>query len=292
MTLKKILSVMLIVLMVAGCALSLTGCGPKKPEANTDVKHDTENAIGYQLEMPEEGEEIAIIHTNMGDITLRLFPENAPLAVENFINLAKAGKYNNTIFHRVINDFMIQGGDYENGDGTGGKPATGDEFEDEFCDTLFNIRGAVAMANAGVDANGSQFFINQAKPESFDRDSFDYNTIYQQYVSSYNQYLAMYGLEFADMYKDVAAYIEANGGISPLDYTVPEEVWSLYETNGGNINLDGAFRATGGHTVFAQVIDGMDVVDSIAATEVDDNSKPTTDMKITSIEITTYTAKN
>ncbi len=291
MTFKRILSIIFVVLMAAGCVFSLAGCGPKKPEINANVKHDTENKVGYQLALPEEGEEIAVIHTTKGDITLRLFPENAPLAVENFIALAKAGKYNGTIFHRVINDFMIQTGDYEKGDGTGGKPATGDEFEDEFCDTLYNIRGAVAMANAGENSNGSQFFINQAKPESFNRESYDYDTNYKQAVETYNQYVAMYGLQFANQYKNAEAFInDYMGGISPLSYAVPEDVWALYEANGGNINLDGALRAKGGHTVFAQVIEGMDVVDAIAGVEVDDNSKPKTDIKITSVEITTYKA--
>ena len=99
---------------------------------------------------PKDGEQIAILHTSMGDITWRFFPENAPKAVENFITLAKDGKYDNTIFHRVWDDFMVQGGDYEKHDGTGGTSAFGSAFEDEFCDTLYNIRGSVAMANSGV----------------------------------------------------------------------------------------------------------------------------------------------
>ena len=291
MTFKKILSIIFVVLMVAGCALSLTGCGPKKPEVSSSVKNDTEHTIGYQLEMPADGEEIAIIHTSMGDIGLRLFPENAPMAVENFIALAKSGKYNGNIFHRVINDFMLQTGDYENADGTGGKPATGDEFADEFCNTLYNIRGSVAMANGGENTNRSQFFINQAKPESFDRNNYDYNTLYNNYINEYNQLVASYGFQFADMYKNADAYInDYAGGISPLSYAVPEEVWALYEANGGNISLDGALRAKGGHTVFAQVFNGMDVVDAIAAVEVDENNKPKSDIIITSIEILPYKA--
>ena len=308
MKLKRLICIALVILLTAGCTFALTGCDNTgstdetgivdttsgkypRPAVNANVKHDTENKIGYQLEMPQDGEEIAILHTSMGDITWRFFPENAPKAVENFLALAKAGKYNGTVFHRVINDFMIQTGDYENGDGTGGKPATGDEFEDEFCDSLYNIRGAVGMANAGVDSNGSQFYINQAKAESFNRESYDYDTQYQQAISTYNSYVGMYGLEFAKMYKNVDAFInDYMGGIAPLSYAVPEEVWSLYEANGGNINLDGALRASGGYTVFAQVIAGMDVVDAIAVVEVDDNDKPKTDIKITSIEITTYKA--
>lgn len=259
-----------------------------KPEAQ-EVKKDTEHKIGYQLEKPQAGDEIAIIHTTMGDITLRLFPENAPKTVENFVSLAKEGKYNDVIFHRVISDFMVQTGDFENGDGTGGKSIWGDTFEDEFCDTLYNIRGSVSMANAGINTNGSQFFINQASPSKFDRDFYDYDSAYMNLASLYQQYIGLYGDEVTATFPTLADFIYAySGGISPLSYAVPEEVWKFYEENGGNIHLDASLREKGGHTVFAQVIEGMDVVDSIAAVEVDESSKPKEDIKIKSIEITTY----
>lgn len=265
----------------------------KMPELNPEIKNDTENEIGYQLEMPQKGDEIAIIHTNMGDITLRLFPENAPKTVENFVTLAKEGKYDNTIFHRVMSDFMIQGGDFENGDGTGGYSIYGDKFEDEFCNTLYNIRGSVAMANAGANTNGSQFFINQASAESFDKASYDYNSLYVQYTELYAQFCTYY-TDFTSYFANVEEFISNYiGGIAPLSYEVPDEVWELYEENGGNITLDGALRASGGHTVFAQVIEGMDVVDAIAAVEVVANSsgelsQPAEDVIVKSIEITTY----
>lgn len=260
-----------------------------KPELNPEIKKDTENEIGYQLEDPKSGDDIAIIHTSMGDITIRFFPENAPKTVENFITLAKDGKYDGVIFHRVIDNFMIQTGDYENGDGTGGKSTWGEYFEDEFCDTLYNIRGAVAMANAGANTNGSQFFINQTSPDSFNRESYDYETGYNNMNSLYQQYMELYGeSEVKSVYPTLADFITAYGGISPLSYLVPEEVWELYEENGGNIHLDGALREDGGHTVFAQVIEGMDVVDAIASVDVDDDDKPTEDVIIESIEITKY----
>ncbi|GEL12926.1 cyclophilin-type peptidyl-prolyl cis-trans isomerase [Lapidilactobacillus concavus DSM 17758] len=101
---------------------------------------------------------IATITTNHGEIKIRLFPEQAPKAVANFIALAKKGYYNGIIFHRVIPDFMIQGGD-PTGTGMGGESSFGGEFEDEFSDELFNIKGALSMANAGPNTNGSQFFI-------------------------------------------------------------------------------------------------------------------------------------
>lgn len=307
MKIKKILKTVLLSSLTLCCGLSLACCsggttttsGDSEsttgaassvtlPSVNELVKKDTEHKVGYQLEMPKEGDTIAILHTSMGDITWRFFPENAPKAVQNFITLAEDGKYDNTIFHRVMDNFMIQGGDYEKGDGTGGKSSYGSAFEDEFVDTLYNIRGSVAMANSGVNTNGSQFFINQNG--SFSRDSIaDYEVMYANYENYYNQYVSAYGAQFTAMYPTVDDFITANGGISPLKHAITEEVFKLYEENGGNIHLDGALRATGGHTVFAQVIDGMDVVDAIAKVEVDaESNKPLADVKIESVEITTY----
>lgn len=313
MKIKKILKTVLLSSLTLCCGLSLACCNGgttpsgdnegttgaaviAHPPVNPNVKNDTEHKVGYQLEMPKEGDTIAVLHTSMGDITWRFFPENAPKAVENFITLAEQGKYDNTVFHRVYKDFMIQGGDYEYGNGTGGKSSFGKAFEDEFANTLYNIRGSVAMANSGENTNGSQFFINQKKAESFNRASIpDYDTMYAQYEDYYNQYVASYGTQFTSMYGTVDDFIKANGGIYPLSYAISEDVYKLYEANGGSIHLDGALRAFGGHTVFAQVIDGMDVVDAIADVEVVDNgsgevSKPAKDVILESVEITTYKA--
>jgi cyclophilin family peptidyl-prolyl cis-trans isomerase len=96
----------------------------------------------------------ATMHTNHGQIEIELFDEDAPKTVDNFVKLSKDGFYDGLIFHRVIKDFMIQGG-CPQGTGTGGP---GYQFEDEFNDNKV-VRGALAMANAGPDTNGSQFFI-------------------------------------------------------------------------------------------------------------------------------------
>ena len=119
---------------------------------NPNIIHDS-NPVGFQLDMPKNGDTIAVVHTSYGDITMRLFPEQAPKTVTNFVNLAKAGKYNNSLFSKVTKDFMINGGYC-------GTSSYGEAFEDEFCDRLFNIRGAVAMSNTGADTNESAFFIN------------------------------------------------------------------------------------------------------------------------------------
>lgn len=104
----------------------------------------------------------AVIKTNRGDMTFVLFPEVAPKAVENFVTHAKDGYYDGLIFHRIIKDFMIQGGD-PTGTGCGGESVWGKSFEDELSIDARNYYGALSMANSGPNTNGSQFFIVQAK---------------------------------------------------------------------------------------------------------------------------------
>lgn len=192
-----------------------------------------------QLEAVKSGDMVAVMHTNMGDIEIKLFPQNAPKTVENFTTHAKNGYYNGLIFHRVINDFMIQGGD-PTGTGMGGESIWGNSFEDEFDPQLHNLRGALCMANAGPNTNGSQFFIVQAKevPQNM-----------------------------LDQMKDLA------------DNGFPPEIAEAYAEMGGTPWLD--FR----HTVFGQVVNGMDTVDSIAETKVAAGDKPVNDVIINTIDI-------
>ena len=145
---KKTISIFLTALLCCAMAFSVTF---------------TASAKFSQEAKPKVGDTVAVLHTNYGDIAMSFFPKYAPKGVENFQTLAKEKKYNNSIFHRGIKDFMIQGGDYTNGDGTGGESCLGKEFENECVDELKNIRGAVAYANAGADTNGSQFFINSVE---------------------------------------------------------------------------------------------------------------------------------
>jgi peptidyl-prolyl cis-trans isomerase B (cyclophilin B) len=145
----------------------------------------------------------AILHTNHGDITVELFDADAPKTVENFTKLAGDSFYDGVIFHRVIKDFMIQGGD-PTGTGRGGPGYT---FDDEQNDKKI-VRGALAMANAGPNTNGSQFFI---------------------------------------------------------------------------VTTDAAPWLDGKHTVFGQVVDGMDVVDKIEGGDTDHNDRPKQDAVIESV---------
>ncbi len=110
----------------------------------------------------DKGLTVAVIKTNMGSIELELFAKETPKTVENFVGLANKGYYNGVIFHRVIDGFMIQGGD-PTGIGRGGASVWGGKFEDEIVPGLvFDKEGLLAMANAGPNTNGSQFFITLA----------------------------------------------------------------------------------------------------------------------------------
>lgn len=130
------------------------------PEMTLNLTNQNAMSDFDQTAMPEEGDQIAVIKTNMGTIKIRLFPIKAPKTVENFVGLIEKNYYNGIIFHRVIPDFMIQGGD-PTGTGTGGESLWGGKFEDEFHSDLKNLRGALSMANSGPSTNGSQFFIVQ-----------------------------------------------------------------------------------------------------------------------------------
>ena len=134
-------------------------------KANRDVQNEKPTAANARKEVVKKVAETgtgAIIHTTYGDIHIRLFPDAAPKAVENFVTHSKRGYYNNTIFHRVIRKFMIQCGD-PLGDGTGGESIWGKEFEDEFSTLKHDKPYTVSMANAGPNTNGSQFFITTEK---------------------------------------------------------------------------------------------------------------------------------
>ena len=197
--------------------------------------------MSYQTKPLEKGDLYAVISTNMGDITVKLFKNEAPKAVENFVTHAKNEYYNGIIFHRVIKDFMIQGGD-PTGTGRGGESIYGAPFEDEFTPLLHNIRGALSMANAGPCTNGSQFFIVEAAscPEG----------MLEQMQELENAYP-----------KDCQEDYKAVGGTPWLDYK---------------------------HTVFGQVMDGMDTVERIASTRVGMMDKPIHDIEILNITVAEF----
>lgn len=147
-------------------ALFLSGCGIDKVSKESNAQNaeiiSQNNNIDMKI-IPEAGDTIAILKTSEGEIAILLHTDKAPETTKNFIELANAGKYENVVFHRVIKDFMLQTGDFENGNGTGGHSykGPGTYLEDEFGEGLAHLRGAISMANAGPNTGGSQFFIVQ-----------------------------------------------------------------------------------------------------------------------------------
>ena len=223
-----------------------------KNEGTNDEFLEKVSAVEFpQFSEMKDGEEYAIMKTNMGDIKIRFFPELAPKTVENFITHAKNDYYDGLTFHRVINDFMIQGGD-PNGSGTGGESIWGEPFEDEVTPTLRNFTGAISMANSGPNTNGSQFFIVDNMP------------LPQKTIDTTDA-------EIEDSQKK---------GTS-LDPTAVA-AYQKYKEVGGAYHLD--FK----HTVFGQIFEGMDIVEKISQVETDVNNKPVEPVIIEDIVIEKY----
>ncbi|MBF0600484.1 peptidylprolyl isomerase [Limosilactobacillus oris] len=189
-----------------------------------------------QLDLTKAEGPQATIKTSLGEVRVQLFAKLAPKTVKNFVELAKKGYYNGVLFHRVIPDFMIQGGD-PTGTGRGGESIYGEAFEDEFSDQLFNFNGALSMANAGPNTNGSQFFIVSASRVPA-------NMLEQMKMVGYPQ-------EIIDHYKET-------GGTPWLDHR---------------------------HTVFGQVISGMEIVEKISKVDRDGMDKPKEDVVMNEITI-------
>ena len=243
-------------LLMAGLlsAAALGGCA-KKAEVASLPQFDQEI---------KEGEEIAVITVkDYGEIKIRFFADKAPKAVENFIELAKKGYYNELNFHRVMKDFMIQGGDPK-GDGSGGESKWGTGFEVEADNELRHFRGALSMAHSSEpNSNGSQFFIVQNSQQYTDKELDQIEASRQENAKTNNtEYLKM-----------------------------ADKVREKYKEVGGTPALDDSY------TVFGQVYEGMDVVDKIAACKVkavsssngqSENSKPVEEVLIQKVEILPY----
>ena len=285
-------------------ALSLGGCGSadsssssaagesasseaaSTPASSESVSTPAPSATGNP-QTAQSGGPTAIMKTSMGDIEILLYPDQAPKAVENFVTHAKAGYYDGLIFHRVINDFMIQGGD-PLGTGTGGESIWNEPFADEFDDGLRNYRGALSMANSGTDTNGSQFFIVQAKTipdmtaEQYASVTYANRLFGEAQRRIYDKIAAGGSQEEVNALAETEqkAYDDAVAKGPDADYLkAMEAVASQYKAVGGTPHLDNK------HTVFGQVVSGMEVVDAIAGVETGEGDKPKTDVKILSIEI-------
>ncbi len=227
------------------------GCGKSGEEEKE------EGAATDQFAEPSEGDTYARINIkDFGTISVRFFEKEAPLAVENFVTHAREGYYDGVSFHRVIKDFMIQGGDPD-GTGRGGESIWGKGFEDEFSDGLHPFRGALCMANTGQPGtNGSQFFIVHAGEDS---------------IRQLEELLSEeYGLAFAE-------YME-----TAYDTKLTDGQVEAYRQHGGTPWL---YRH---HTVFGQILEGYDVLDAVAGVEIDAENRPVTPVVIESVEILEY----
>ncbi|MBQ2924227.1 MAG: peptidylprolyl isomerase [Anaerotignum sp.] len=261
----------MVLALAAVMAFGIAGCGndtaaDTNNEQATTATVDTKTII--QAQMPADGEEIAVITTSEGVVKMRFFPEEAPKAVENFKTLAKDGYYDGLIFHRVIEDFMVQTGDPE-GTGFGGESCWGEDFETEVSERLHFYRGAVAMANAGLDTNGSQFFIVQQK------------TVMEEALKAIT--------DARDNNKEEVGVTLTDGIYYTLSQLYPDEVLNYYRAQGGSAHLEYVFG--NGYSIFGQVFEGLETVDTIAAAETDEMDKPVNDIIIESIVFENYTAQ-
>lgn len=160
---KKLLAIVLAAMLVAG---AMTACSSNKDKTQNNTAQTQQGDASVEVELPqfekpEKESKVAIMETTAGTIKIQFFPEYAPKAVENFLTHAEEGYYNGLSFHRVINGFMIQGGDPK-GDGTGGESIWGEGFGLEVNKNLRHFRGAFSMARSNdPNSQGSQFFIVQ-----------------------------------------------------------------------------------------------------------------------------------
>ena len=189
-------------------ALSTTTTSEKNTGNTINTSDDSEEimnesfdyakAAEEQMAEPQSGETIAVMHVkNFGDITFKFFEDKAPKAVENFVTHAKDGYYDGVTFHRVMEEFMIQGGDPQ-GDGTGGESIWGEGFDEEIDQSLVPYRGALCMASAGYGNSslGSQFFIVQANADESRTSSmltYGYPENLVTEYAKYGGYLSLYG---------------------------------------------------------------------------------------------------
>lgn len=235
-----------------------TGCSGRDRQSSSRVdsppegdvsSHDTAEADAnparpaelLQFRETTPDDTLVIIETTLGTIKAKLFPQKAPKAVENFIGLAQQGYYTGKIFHRIIPDFMAQGGS-PNGDGMGGESIYQNEkgeslpFEDEFSMDLWHFRGALSMANSGPNSNMSQFFLVEGY------------RIPQEMLEQMQQ--AQFPASVIEKYREL-------GGTPHLDWQ---------------------------HTVFGQIVEGMEVLEAMMAVPTE-NDKPVEDIIILSIRV-------
>lgn len=285
-------------MVLSGCSSTLEsnheypeGYEMVSPVTEFSIIEDTSDFTGNTGDVTlESGDTYAVIRVKgYGDITVKLFPEAAPYAVQNFIELAKSGYYDGKSIHRVVSEFMIQGGSL-NGDGTGGTDSNGGEFKCEINTKLRHYYGALCYASA-MGGNTCQFYIVNENCSVSDP-AIQYETYAAYYLSMSEQYASMlaeyeegsYEHTFIQNYVDY--YADAAKGLEAMYNTTDEAVSAKYAEAGGVPFLDG------GYVVFGQTVEGFDVIDKISAVEVTMNasgeeSQPVEDIIIEKVVIRT-----
>ncbi len=240
-----------------------------------------------------------LIKTEYGDMKIKLYDET-PKHKENFLKLAKEGFYNDLLFHRVMKEFMIQGGDPESknapADKMLGNGGPGYTIDAEFNPKFFHKKGALAAARQGDRVNpekkssGSQFYIVQGKTytdKELENLEMQINQgLKQKMVGEYIRNNAEVLAQFSEMQKEgafekmdsVAAEIEAKliaEGKAPALFTLSDSIKQVYKTVGGTPFLDNEY------TVFGEVVEGLNVIDSIANVKVNGANRPLKDIKMT-----------
>lgn len=273
--------------------LLLSGCGSTDNVLEGIVVTKTDNDfLGNTRDVAlEAGDTYAIITVEeFGDIKVKLFPEAAPYGVQNFIDLANSGYFTGKNIHRVIGDFMLQGGSL-NGNGTGGTSADGGEFYCEINPRMRHFYGALCYANAG-GRNTCQFYIVNNKTSQVVNDDYyasmmaeylDYKNLFLEYRDNYDENSNEYAY-FNRQAESVGSSIDGWDRVKGKD--TDGSIAAKYAEVGGTPSLDGSY------TVFGQTVEGFDVIDAISAVEVTDNgmgeeSSPVKEILISSVTIHT-----
>ena len=288
-------------LLFLGVLLSLSGCAStnaKNTEASPETDTNPTSVMDNNTINP--GDVKVLLHTTMGDITILLYGDT-PRHTENFVKLVKSGHYDGLLYHRVISDFMVQGGDPDSKDAPKGKMlGSGDmgyeiEAEIDF-PKHYHHRGAIAAARQGDAVNperkssGSQFYIVTGRKFSAGQlDAMERKAIMQHKQDVFDKLSAEYRDSIMSMRRN-----RDQAGLDALRDKLAEETEKLtandstyftpemrevYMREGGTPHLDGTY------TVYGRVLEGMDVVDKIQQVETDGNDRPIDDVRIISATV-------
>jgi cyclophilin family peptidyl-prolyl cis-trans isomerase len=272
---KRIFALSLAIVLGAG----LFGCTEKEPTSSTKPGQTTasgnnggtqmtpdkitfdNNQSYYNFHEPADNDEVIVMEIeNYGTVKIRLFPDLVPEAVENFVTHAKNGYYDGLTFHRVISEFMIQGGDPK-GTGTGGESIWGGKFDSGMTTQLHHFTGALAYANSGSTATtGSQFYI----------------CVYSENDEATLNQLISTGYTFSDEVK--AKYAEV-GGPAFLD----KGIYTALRNEDGTIVYDQQ-----GYTVFGQVFEGQNIVEAVSKVQTGQSDKPTKAVIMKTVQVKKY----